>query len=87
VADRAHVTVYTTPFCPYCVAAKRLLDKKGVRYENIPVSSREMRREIELRSGQRTVPQIFINDKPIGGFNELSELEEDGLLDGLLEQA
>jgi len=79
--------VYGTPFCPYCIAAKRLLNKKGVRFEDITVSTREMRREIEQRSGQRTVPQIFINDKPIGGFNELSELEEDGQLDGLLEQA
>ncbi len=87
MADRAHITVYGTPFCPYCIAAKRLLDKKGVNYEDISVSTREMRRELEQRSGQRTVPQIFINDKSIGGFDELSALEEDGLLDALLEQA
>ena len=60
---------------------------KGINYEDILLSTGEMRRDIEQRSGQRTVPQIFINDKSIGGFDELSELEEDGLLDALLEQA
>ncbi len=83
----AKVVVYGTRFCPYCVAAKKLLNKKGIHYEDILVSGGEMRREIEQRSGQRTVPQIFINDQSIGGFDELSELEEDGLLDAMLEQA
>lgn len=83
----AKVVVYGTRFCPYCMAAKKLLKKKGVRYEDILVSTGEMRREIEQRSGQRTVPQIFVNDKSIGGFDELCELEEDGRLDALLQQA
>ena len=87
MAAEAKVVVYGTRFCPYCVAAKKLLNKKGIRYEDILVSTGEMRREIEQRSGQRTVPQIFINEKSIGGFDELSELEEDGLLDALLQPA
>jgi len=87
MADEAKVVVYGTRFCPYCVAAKKLLKKKGVRYEDILLSTGEMRREIQQRSGRRTVPQIFINDKSIGGFDELAELEEDGLLDALLQQA
>jgi glutaredoxin 3 len=87
VTDEARVVLYGTRFCPYCIAAKKLLKKKGVRYEDILVSTGEMRREIEQRSGQRTVPQIFINDKSIGGFDELYGLEEDGLLDAMLQQA
>ena len=87
MAAEAKVVVYGTRFCPYCVAAKKLLNKKGIRYEDILVSTGEMRREIEQRSGQRTVPQIFIDDKSIGGFDELSELEQDGLLDALLKPA
>lgn len=87
MAAKTKVVVYGTRFCPYCIAAKKLLKKKGIHYEDILVSSGEMRREIEQRSGRRTVPQIFINDKSIGGFDELSELEEDGLLDTMLEQA
>lgn len=87
MASAAKVVVYGTPFCPYCAAAKMLLKKKGINYEDILLSTGEMRRDIEQRSGQRTVPQIFINNESIGGFDELSALEEDGLLDALLEQA
>lgn len=87
MASAAKVVVYGTLFCPYCAAAKMLLEKKGINYEDILLSTGEMRRDIEQRSGQRTVPQIFINNESIGGFDELSALEEDGLLDALLEQA
>ena len=87
MASAAKVVVYGTRFCPYCAAAKMLLKKKGINYEDILLSTGEMRRDIEQRSGQRTVPQIFINNESIGGFDELSALEEDGLLDAFLEQA
>ncbi|MBT4426124.1 MAG: glutaredoxin, partial [Rhodospirillaceae bacterium] len=61
------VTVYTTPFCPYCVRAKRLLEKKGVPFTDIGVMGKPgLRREMEARSGGYTVPQIFIDGKPIG---------------------
>jgi len=85
VASEAKVILYGTPFCSYCVAARRLLKKKGVNYEDITVLSHEKRRELAQRSGQTTVPQIFINDEAIGGFDELYELEADGALDTLLE--
>lgn len=79
------VKVYTTRICAYCVAAKRLLKKKGVEFEEIDVSNdAEKRMWLVQASGQRTVPQIFIHDKSIGGYSELSALEKSGALDGLL---
>lgn len=87
MANEAKVILYGTRFCGYCVAARRLLKKKGVNYEDINVSGGEMRRELAQRSGQTTVPQIFINDVAIGGFDELYELESDGDLDALLDSA
>jgi glutaredoxin 3 len=80
------VVVYTTVSCPYCVQAKRLLDRKGVPYREIDVSiDAEKRMEMMKASGRRTVPQIFIAEQPIGGFDELYELEQSGRLDGLLD--
>jgi glutaredoxin 3 len=82
----AEVIVYTTSSCPYCVQAKRLLDRKGVPYTEIDVSAdAEKRGEMMRASGRRTVPQIFIAEQPIGGFDELYELEQSGRLDGLLQ--
>ena len=79
------VTLYTTPFCPFCERAKRLLDKKGVPYLDIGVMGKpELRREMEERSGGYTVPQIFIDDTPIGGSDELIDLEHSGKLDAML---
>ena len=80
------VEIYTTPICGYCVAAKRLLNKKGVEYTeyNVMMNS-EKRAEMNQRSnGGRTVPQIFIDGKPIGGCDELFELEGDDVLDRML---
>lgn len=80
------VEIYTTPICGFCTAAKRLLDKKGVEYTeyNVMMNS-EKRTEMNQRSnGGRTVPQIFIDGKPIGGCDELFELEHDDVLDKLL---
>ena len=79
------VTVYTTLACPYCVQAKRLLAHKGVAYTEIDVTSDAARRQEMIQaSGRRTVPQIFIGEQSIGGFDELYELEQSGELDALL---
>jgi glutaredoxin 3 len=80
------VEIYTTPICGYCVAAKRLLNKKGVEYtEHNVMMKPALRAEMTQRSnGGRTVPQIFIDGKPIGGCDELFVLEGDDVLDKML---
>ncbi|MEL0027190.1 MAG: glutaredoxin 3 [Perlucidibaca sp.] len=81
----ADVVVYTTQVCPYCVRAKQLLQRKGVPYREIDVShDAEERMALVRRTGQRTVPQIFINEQPVGGCDELYALERAGQLDVLL---
>jgi len=81
----AEVTIYTTRFCPYCVRAKRLLDSKQVSYHEIPVDTDSEQRQIMMeRSQAHTVPQIFIDEQPIGGCDELYELEAAGQLDSRL---
>jgi glutaredoxin 3 len=82
----AEIVLYTTPFCPFCVRAKRLLEMKGVEFTDIDVYGKpELRREMEERSrGGTTVPQIFIDGEPIGGSDELMTLEIEGALDGRL---
>jgi glutaredoxin 3 len=84
----APVRIYTSVSCPYCVQAKRLLERKGVAYEEIDVTRHPDRRaEMIEASGRRTVPQIFIAEQSIGGFDELYELEQGGRLDALLQHA
>lgn len=79
------ITVYTTPFCPYCLAAKKLLKKKNVSFTEIDVSGPDKRDEMINRAhGRHTVPQIFIDDRHIGGFDDLSELDALNELDALL---
>jgi glutaredoxin 3 len=80
------VVLYTTHYCGYCRAAKHLLGKKEVTFTEIDVSEdMERRREmIERALGHRTVPQIFINDTHVGGYDELAELERAEKLDALL---
>lgn len=80
------VTIYTTRICPYCMSAKRLLAKKGVGYQEVPVdTSDEKYQEMLARSnGMRTVPQIFIGDFHVGGSDDLHALEREGKLDALL---
>jgi glutaredoxin 3 len=81
----ADVVIYRTRICPYCIAAKRLLKKKGAAFREIDVSGDQERRKWLLEATRhRTVPQIFINDRAIGGFKELALLEWRGELDGLL---
>jgi glutaredoxin 3 len=80
------VVIYTAPFCPYCLMAKRLLTKKGVAFEEIDVSGDfALRDELVTRSGGRmTVPQIWIGDTHVGGSDDLYALEREGKLDPLL---
>lgn len=79
------VTLYTTGHCPYCVNAKTLLTRKGVTYEEIDVSSSPQRlAEMLQRSNRRSVPQIFIGERHVGGFDDLAALERGGKLDALL---
>lgn len=79
------IELYGTEFCSFCAAARMLLKKKGLAWDEIPVSGNvEARREMEARSGRRTVPQVFIDGRPIGGFDELYELDKSGDLDRLL---
>lgn len=81
----ADVVVYSTPICPYCVQAKQLLTRKGVPYRDIDVSrDAALRQDVMTRSGQRTVPQIWIGEYHVGGFDELYALERAGKLDALL---
>ncbi len=74
------IQVYSTPYCPYCDAAKRLLNKKGLNFEEIDVSDPEKKQALKEKTGWRTVPQIFIEGKMIGGYQELLELDQKGLL-------
>ncbi|HKC61875.1 MAG TPA: glutaredoxin 3 [Myxococcales bacterium] len=79
------VKIYTTPYCPYCVRAKRLLERKGVPYEEIDVANDDQARiELAERTGRRTVPQIFIGQDHVGGSDDLHALEEQGKLDAML---
>jgi glutaredoxin 3 len=82
----AKVQVYTTNYCPYCFRAKALLQHKGVAFEEIDVTDDQALREkmVKLAGGRRTVPEIFINDKIIGGYDELRALEDEGKLDEML---
>lgn len=84
----ADVRIYTTPWCPYCIRAKKLLKTKGVDYEDFNVAhDQELRAKIFEQTGRRTVPQIFINDEPIGGCDDLYALDAKGKLDALLATA
>ncbi|BCF90731.1 glutaredoxin 3 [Paraburkholderia sp. PGU16] len=80
------ITIYTTPTCPYCLAAKALLKNKGLSYEEINVQGdRATALALMERTGRRTVPQIFIGETHVGGFDDLNALETAGNLDPLLE--
>jgi len=81
----AQVTIYTTSWCPYCREAKRLLVSKNAAFTEVDVDGRpDLRRFLVSASGQRTVPQVFINGEPVGGFTDIAELDEQGELDRLL---
>ena len=80
--------VYVTTFCPYCVRAKSLLKKKGLAYQEIDVTGDEEKRAwlVQASGGRRTVPQIFLDGKPLGGSDELHALDRSGELDRMLGQ-
>ncbi len=82
------ILIYTTNICPYCTMAKRLLDKKGLSYTEINVDAKPgLREEMMLKTNRRTVPQIYIGDYHVGGFDELHALEQQKKLDNLLAAA
>lgn len=84
----AHIRMYSTRVCPYCIRAEQLLAKKGInadQIEKIRVDEfPERREEMTHITGRRSVPQIFIGDRHVGGFDDLAELDADGELDLLL---
>lgn len=82
----AAVEIYTTPLCPYCWRAKRLLNKKGIAFVEIDLWQDPQRRPemIERAGGRRTVPQLFVDGRAIGGSDELAALESSGELDAIL---
>ena len=81
------VVIYTGPMCNYCLAAKHLLNKKKVSYTefDIAIDSSKMQEMQEKTNGARTIPQIFIGETYVGGYNELKALEVEGKLNSLLE--
>ena len=85
----AKVEVYTTSYCPFCTRAKSLLKSKGVAFDEIDVTDDdELRaRMVEMAGGRRTVPEIFINGRIVGGFDELKALDLEGKLDSLLAES
>ena len=82
----AKVEIYTTPICGYCARAKRLLDRKGVNYTEIDLWQEPKRREEMIRraDGRRTVPQVFIDGRGVGGSDDIHALDARGELDRLL---
>jgi glutaredoxin 3 len=80
------VKIYTTTYCGYCVRAKDLLTRKGVKYEELDVTGDdEMRAKLVEMSGQRTVPQIWIGETHVGGYSDLARLDSEGRLDPMLQ--
>jgi len=82
------ITMYESRWCGYCRAAKRLLESKGWSYNSIVVDGEpELRAEMESKSGGHTVPQIFIGDHHVGGYDDMAALDRKGELDDLVSQA
>ncbi len=81
----APVTIYTTSYCVYCWRAKSLLEKRGVPFTEVDVTGNDEKRAwLVETTGRKTVPQIFIAEKPVGGFDDLAGLAKSGELDRLL---
>ena len=82
----AEVTMYSTGWCPYCARARALLERKGIAVREIDIETdAALRTEMIERSGRRSVPQIFIGARHVGGFEELYALERSGELDSILQ--
>ena len=85
MSKQAPVLMYTTSWCPYCTRARRLFESKGVPFTEIDVDEVEgARAEMRRRSGRTSVPQIFVGDRHLGGFDDTRALDERGELDPLL---
>jgi glutaredoxin 3 len=83
----AQVTVYSTDYCPFCSRAKSLLRQKSVDFVEVNVEDRpDLRSWLRSASGQTTVPQVFVNNRALGGYSDISDLDRQGELDGLLAQ-
>ena len=81
----ARVQIYSKKSCPFCVRAKALLDRKGFPYEEIDAEGNdELRVWLAEASGQKTVPQIFVDGRPLGGYSDIDALDKQGKLDSLL---
>ncbi len=86
VKQTEKIVIYSTRLCPYCMAARRLLDSLELTYENIAVDgNRELRQHMEAISGSHTVPQIWVGDTHVGGYTELAQLHNAGRLETLLQ--
>ena len=81
-----NIIMYTGPMCNFCEAAKRLFSRNNIKYKEIDISTKDGLRDemIKKSNGKRTIPQIFFDDKHIGGYVELRELEKNGELNNLL---
>jgi glutaredoxin 3 len=80
------IIIYTAPLCPYCTMAKRLFERKGASYKEINIDSQPgLREEVMTKTRRRTVPQIFIGEFHVGGFDDLQALDRQGELDPLLQ--
>lgn len=85
MSEKPEVVIYTAAFCGYCAGAKSLLEKKGVDYQEIRIDKEAGKREeMEQRAGRDSVPQIFIGDHHVGGFDDMVDLDMDEELDPLL---
>jgi len=85
MSEQNRITVYGDENCAYCAAARMLFARKGVRFEDVVVTKDASKfTEMEARSGRRSVPQIFVGDNHVGGFDELCSLDKSGELDKLL---
>jgi glutaredoxin 3 len=79
------VTIYTTSYCPFCARAKCLLERKGVAFEEVEAEGNEaLRGWLVEKTGQQTVPQIFVGDRSLGGFSDIDALDRQGRLDPIL---
>ncbi len=79
------VTIYTTSYCPYCTRAKQLLTRKGVAFEEIDAEGDDaLRAWLVEKTGQQTVPQIFVGERSLGGFSDIDALDRQGKLDPIL---
>lgn len=82
ICNMPQVTIYTTNYCPYCRAAKSLLKAKNIAFDEMNIENDSAKRQWLFKvTGQKTVPQIFINNQSIGGFEELKQLDQEGKLE------